>query len=220
MVWLIVWTVWGGIVGLLVYLLDGEGTTGLNWFFAGFSIGSCGIQLLRPLTTPFQQWYERLGGGERYFDRLMRVMLEAHEEGLNEEELRRRLERYQQSKEFQRYLENSLYGMAMAVSPLFGLFYGTLAGGLIGALCPFSPELQVTSSRGALLGIVLGPVFVSLIASATCAVMHPVPKFATRNGLLRRLALFTSPVLIVPAVLHCLKQVSGGPRSRNESEYD
>jgi hypothetical protein len=148
--WLIVWTVWGGIVGLLVYLLDGEGTSGLNWLSAGIFIGSCGIQLLKPLATPFHQWYEARAGGERYLDRIMEVMLEGHEEGISQEELRERLEKYQQSREFQQYLENSLHGVTLALSPLFGLFYGTLAGGVLGALCPVSAELHLTAGKGAL----------------------------------------------------------------------
>jgi len=208
-VWLTVWTVWGGIVGLLVYLLDGEATAGLNWLSAGIFIGSCGIQFLKPLAAPFHDWYERQAGGESYLERMKEVMLEGHEDGINEQELRKRLEQFQKSREFQQYLENSLYGATLAVSPLFGLFYGTLAGGVLGALCPISPELHLASARGALWGVVIGPLFVSFLASATCAVMHPSPKFGSRwIGLPRRLALFTSPVLIVPAVFHCLKTVA------------
>jgi hypothetical protein len=207
--WLIVWTVWGGIVGLLVYSLDRERTIGLNWLSAGIFIGSCGIQILRPLATPLHEWYERRAGGERYLNQMIEVMMEAHAEGLSEEELRERLEKYQQSREFQQYLENSLYGVTLAVSPLFGLFYGTLAGGVLGALCPISPELHLTSARGAFWGVVIGPLFVSFLASATCAVMHPSPKFSSRSiDLSRRLALLTAPVLIVPAVFHCLKKVA------------
>lgn len=75
-------------------------------------------------------------------------MLEAHEEEMSEEDLRERLEQYQKSNEFQQHLENSLYGVTLAVSPLFGLFYGVLAGGILGALCPISPVLHVTAGRG------------------------------------------------------------------------
>jgi hypothetical protein len=207
--WLIVWTVWGAIVGLLVYLFDREAIAGLNWLSAGIFIGTCGIQLLKPLATPFHDWYERLGGGERYLDRMMEVMLEGHEEEISQEELRERLEKYQQSREFQQYLENSLYGVTLAVAPLFGLFYGILGGGVLGAVCPISPELHVTSGRGAVLGIMLGPLFISFIASATCAVMHPVPKYSLRSvDRSRRLTLLVSPVLVVPAVFHCLKEVA------------
>ena len=112
---MIVWSVWGGIVGLLVYLLDGEWTIGLNWLSAGIFIGACGIQLLKPLATPFQEWYEARAGGERYLDRMIEVMMEAHDEGLSEEELRKRLEKYQQSREFQQHLESCLYGVTLAV---------------------------------------------------------------------------------------------------------
>lgn len=218
-VWLIIWTTWGSLVGLLVYRFDRDVIGSLNWFSAGLFIGSCGIQLLRPLATPFHDWYWKLGGGERYSDRMMKVMLEAHEEGMGMEELEERLKQYQQTKEFQRHMESSLYGVTMALSPLFGLFYGTLAGGILGALCPISPELHMNSGQGALLGIGLGPVFLSFVASATCAVMHPTPKYSPRSvGRSRRLALLVSPVLIIPAVLYCLQRVSGSRGFQEQGE--
>jgi hypothetical protein len=112
-------------------------------------------------------------------------------------------------------MESSLYGVTMALSPLFGLFYGTLVGGILGALCPISPELHMSSGRGALLGVVLGPVFLSFIASATCAVTYPTPKYSSRSvGRSRRLALLVSPVLIIPAAVYCLKKVSGSRESQ------
>lgn len=83
--------------------------TGLNWLSADIFIGSCGIQLLKPLATSFLEWYERQAGGERYVERMMEVMLEAHDEGLSMDEMRERLEQYQHSMDLQQHLESCLY---------------------------------------------------------------------------------------------------------------
>ena len=211
-VWLIVWTAWGTLIGALVYCFDRDFVTGLNWFSAGLFIGSCGIPLLRPLAAPFRQWYQRFQNQVAYLEQVMRIVMEGKEEGLEEEDIRERMERYQASAAFQRHMEESIFGLTMAISPLAGLLYGTLLGGIIGALCPVSPELQVTAGRGAFLGVTVGPVLFAFLVAVLCAIILPIPKQTTRSvHVSRRLALLVSPVLIVPAMIRCLKRVSGRP---------
>ena len=211
--WLLVWTAWGAAIGLLIIFVDGNVTGGLSWLSAGFFIGSCGIQVLTPLATPFQHWYQRFQTSDDHLGQLMRITMAGIDAGRDEESLRKAMERYQASDEYERFLEDVTFSTMLAVPPLFGLLHGTLLGGIVGALAPISPELGVSSGRGALLGILIGPLLLSFLAAATCFVMYRSPMRTSRSvRLTRRVKLLVSPVLIIPAILYCLECVSSKPR--------
>src|SRR5262249_241616 len=71
-------------------------------------------------------------------------------------------------------LDAEAFWMTLPLPPLFGLFHGVLLGAVGGALCGLDSDAGVSATVAAALGLVIGPVFVALIAALTLAcIVHP-----------------------------------------------
>ncbi len=191
--WIIIWSVWGFIVAMVVFLLDEQPWLGLLWAMGGGLIGFFGLAILGPFGNPMLDWYRRFNPeGPLQQRRIFELMLEGQEytEALRE------------------YAEEGYFWMCLPLAPLFGMFHGVLFGGIFGAL-------GGSGSLGALCGVFIGPVLVACLASVTVACNADVGKQKPiRVRFARRALLVFSPLLIAPAICYSVWVVLGRDRGR------
>jgi hypothetical protein len=179
----------------LVFLLDPQPWFAVPWAVGGGIVGLFGLKVLRPFADPLLDWYRNRNPNHVALQR--RILTLSVEEKTNTEE-------------FERSIEEEMFWMSLPLAPLLGLFHGVLFGTILGAL-------SGSGADGALIGMLLGPVFIACIAALTLAVMVNVGTGLSWSARLRRRAsVVVSPLLIVPAVWHCLRTVLEGLLARRK----
>jgi hypothetical protein len=197
----VLWSVWGLLVAGLVLLLDPDPWLAGPWAVGGIIIGLAGMRIVRAFSSPLLEWYSSRNPDATLTHRIFSLIGEGKAD----------------TDEYKRCMAEQTYWMCLPVAPLFGLLHGTLAGAVVGAFCGFDSESGVPASSGAALGLLVGPVFVSFVAALTLATLvRPDPGLPLQLRLARRGLLLVSPLLIVPAVWHCLKRGVSAERWRNQ----
>jgi hypothetical protein len=175
----------------MILLLDPHPWPAWLWVAAGCAVGLFGFRAFRPFAEPLAEWYL---WRNTTVERELRIATLAMDERAIETE------------EIKEWKEQQEFRLALVISPLAGLFHGTLAGGIVGALCGLDSDLDVSASTGAALGVLVGPAIVALAAGAAMAsVVHLSRELPLRVRLVRRGVLLISAVYIIPAIWHCLK---------------
>jgi len=189
--WVVLWFTWGILVSALILLQDHLPVLAGAWTIGGAMVGLFGLTLLEHLSVPFMWWYERFFGN----DERRRLLSTLIRDGKTDTEECRRL------------MDDKLFSMSLAVPPVAGLFYGTLLGAIVGALCGLDSDYGVAASAGAALGMLLGPVFLAFGAAITlaCVAVGRGTRLSWRERLARRGLLVVSPLLIVPCIWYCLR---------------
>jgi hypothetical protein len=211
-VWsLIIGATWGAIIAALVAWLDGNWYAAAAWAVAGIAGGGLAPSMICRGFHPFSQWYEQFWRDEAKEQRLAELALRIYDSpnyqqllrsGANEEQLLEYFaEKSPYSAEHKRLSDESCFGMLVELPAILGSFYGTLAGGLLGALYPLQPGHTLPAWIAAALGVIVGPVVFSVLAAIIWAAM--VPK-TTVPSIARRLILAISPLFAIPALWHCL----------------
>jgi hypothetical protein len=180
------------LVAGLILLLDRQPWVAVFWAFAGLLLGLFGLIALRPFADPLFEWYRSLNQDAEFLQLRIHSLIRKGKAN---------------SEEFKCCIKEDSFWMALAISPLCGLFHGGFIGPIIGALCGFD-DAGISASGGALLGMLIGPVLVacwmSLIMACTVDLDRRLP---FRGRLVRRGLLVVSPLLIVPATWHCLRRI-------------
>jgi hypothetical protein len=187
--WVVLWSVWGFLVGGIVGVLDGDPWLALPWAVGGLLLGRFGLKVLRPLASPYWNWYR-----SRFSDTELRHdFLVMTPEGAADDE------------KVKRWLEEASYSRNMAGAPLGGLFHGVLAGPIVGALAGIDGKVDVSAAMGAAIGIFLWPLFLAFLTGATFACLLRLrPELPLRVRLARRGLLVVAPLVFVLALWHCL----------------
>ena len=176
----------------MILALDQQPWPAAFWAVGGPVIGFFGMRVLRTFSTPLAEWYRGRNDGRSRLDRMATLLMEGKTE----------------SEEFQRLSAEDTFLACVAVPPLFGLFYGIPLGAIGGALCALDRDLGIPASVTAALGMIIGYVYLSGIAALTCACVVSLDgALPFRVRMVRRGLLLISPLLMIPAVLHCLHSV-------------
>ena len=207
--WVILWCTWGLVVAGLIIVLDQQLWFAIPWVLAGIVVGRFGLKALQPFQSPFYDWYRSWYPDDGLASRMLTLMDDDNAEPDADMELRmdKLMDDYLESEEYKSRMAEEMYWMSLAIPPLGGLFHGVFIGPLGGALCGIDSD-SVSAATGALLGLLVGPVFVAFVVAITSAcIVDPGPGLSFRVRLARRGLLFISPLLIVPCVWYCLKRV-------------
>lgn len=190
--WLILWIGWGAIMATLVGWMDRNLLAASAWLVAGALIGRFSVPLLSPLADPIFDWYRALvNDGER--EQRM-IVLEMNGET--------------DSVEFKRLIDDCSFSALLAVPPVIGLLHGILAGGVGGALSALDSNVALPAWQTALIGIVVGPLFVSLLYAVVLSLIAPVGRdLQLTTTLARRALLFVSPLFAFPVAWHCFRSL-------------
>jgi hypothetical protein len=190
--WVVVWLIWGLVVGGIVLWLDHNQIAAALWVLVGIVTGTWALKALRPFSSPAFQWVHNFASDP---DRERRIVELVMEEKTDTEEFKR--------------LSDSAACDALLIAPLMcGFVHGALLGGIGGALSSLDPALNLTASQGALYGIFLSIVGVSFVATIVFAVMMPADKTKPiASRLVQRARMLMAPLLLFPVAWYCLKWV-------------
>jgi len=191
---------WGLVVAGLILIVDRQPVFAAPWAVGGVVIAYFGLKVVRPFAQPMWQWYHRWSGDEARFERVF-----AFDDNVERDpqqvkrHLAEALERYRAVPDITAYL---------MLPPAFGLFHGILWGVIAGALGGLDETVGISAATGAALGLLIGPVAVSFIASVALACMvQPVPGSWWGARLACRCGIAVCPVLFVPCVWYCLRRM-------------
>lgn len=192
--WIILWMVWGLILACLVFIFDQKPSLAACWFACGACIGLVAFRILRPFGSPFLEWYQNFFYDPERTHLMLTLLLQGKDN----------------TEEYTRYIEEQGWSAYLALPPLSGLFHGFLLGGIGGALCSLDSHLNIDASTGAAVGLLVGPILVSGIASVTLAFLVPPldKRLPLKARIGRRTLLIVSPVLFFPAAWYSLKKVA------------
>lgn len=148
-----------------------------------------GLRIFRPLFDSFFDWYENHFADPNR-DSLMHAALGKRFRG----------------REFDAFIEDQQFTALITVPPLLGLFHGALIGPIMGALYTLTPEWNASASHGSIAGLLVTPLFLSLVYAAALAFFLPTHNEGmARSRRVRRWLLLVSPVFVIPAVFNCMR---------------
>ena len=168
--WFYLWLGWGTLCALLVGLIDQSLAAGLFWLSIGLLIGRFGLVALVELASAIDRIQTRLFPANKFpfsdpsadtFTETTSYLAVLTDGTINILDPRR--------------MHWEAYP---GVVCMVGIMFGVLAGGVVGALFPVSYEWQMTAFDGALWGVGIGPLFISLYV----AILFPMIMYKERLG--------------------------------------
>jgi hypothetical protein len=206
--WILLWALWGLIVGGLIVFCDGNIAVGVCFMIWGLAISIVGWQGIMFGCFAIHDWVDRhlndhkvkeeaLTESFQLADAFMsdrnpsELDLSDVDEMMPEESLGR------DTPVRQKWLQQELFA-GIAFAPwLMGLTHGLGIGTLLGALLGLLPDDGVTVTKGALGGCVIGTTVMMCLTAVISAIFSPRKCISLRH----RLMMFVSPVFVLPALL-------------------
>lgn len=190
--WVCGWTIWGTFGAITLILFDHNWPAGGAWLALGMLIGVVGPVVGRSISTPLLQWYDRAWNGE---------------------ERSQRMDGWPPTAEsVEKWVQSKFAARLLLVPPLFGLFHGCLFGPYVGVLAAW--DSGCAGWKGAVGGLLLGPVFISLLSGVTLAWIAPRSTAASVHGYEPWWMWLVSPVFLIPALWYCVRVLGRLPEQR------
>ena len=204
-IWMPVWSIWGLVLCLSITILDSDPLSGAAFGIAGVLIGLYGLKVVEKFALSYFGWHrDWFQPPDPDLVRFRRIM-----------ELTRSGET--NSPEYLEWLDEESFEGNLSSPPLLGLIHGILIGGICGALCRLESTFNILASQGALLGLFIGTVVFSFLASITFACLVKIsPKKSFKTRIARRMLITIAPLLIFPVAWRGLnKSFHNTPHRKN-----